>query len=89
MLANLVRKDGGKITSNLASDKYQSMFVLGTSSGMLKIFSLKGYELEVHDAHDHEIIKVGLVPNKGLLVSIDSNNILKLWRLEDLDDCEI
>jgi hypothetical protein len=89
MLANLVKKDGGKITSNLASDKYQSMFVLGTSSGMLKIFSLKGYELEVHDAHDNEIIKVGLVPNKGLLVSIDSNNILKLWRLEDLDDCEI
>jgi hypothetical protein len=65
------------------------MFALGTSSGMLKIFSLKGYELEVHDAHDHAIIKVGLFPNKGLLVSIDFNNILKLWRLEDLDDCEI
>ena len=56
---------------------------------MLKIFSLKGYELEVYDAHDHEIIKVGLVPNRGFLVSIDSNNILKLWKLSDLSDCEI
>jgi WD40 repeat protein len=56
---------------------------------MLKIFSLKGYELEVFDAHDYEIIQVALVPNRGLLVSIDSNNILKLWTLSDLDDCEI
>ena len=65
------------------------MFALGTSTGMLKLFSLKGYELEVYDAHDDEILKVGFVPNKGLLVSIDSSNILKLWLLSDLDDCEI
>lgn len=56
---------------------------------MLKLFSLKGYEVEVYDAHDDEIIKLGFVPNKGLLVSIDSGNILKLWLLSDLDDCEI
>ena len=48
------------------------MFALGTSSGMLKFFSLKGYEIEVYDAHDDPIIKVGFVPNRGLLVSIDS-----------------
>jgi WD40 repeat protein len=65
------------------------MFALGTSAGLLKLFSLKGYELEVYDAHDDAIIKLGFVPNKGLLVSIDSENLLKLWLLSDLDDCEI
>jgi hypothetical protein len=65
------------------------MFALGTNSGMLKIFSLKGYEMEVHDAHDDPIVKVGFVPNKGFLVSIDNQNVFKLWKLADLDDCEI
>lgn len=72
MLSGLKMKDGGKVSSNLAQDRYQSMFALGTSSGMLKLFSLKGYEIEVYDAHDDPIIKVGFVPNRGLLVSIDS-----------------
>ena len=65
------------------------MLALGTSSGMLKIFSLKGYELEIYDAHDDEILWVGFVPNQGLLVSIDVTNMLKLWDLEDLSNCEI
>ena len=58
------------------------MLALGTSSGMLKIFSLKGYELEIYDAHDDEILWVAFVPNQGLLVSIDVTNMLKLWDLE-------
>ena len=65
------------------------MLALGTSSGTLKIFSLKGYELEVYDAHDDEISWVAFVPNQGLLVSIDVTNMLKLWDLEDLSNCEI
>jgi WD40 repeat protein len=65
------------------------MFALGTSSGMIKLFSLKGYELEIHDAHDNAIHKLAFFPNKGFLVSIDITNLLKLWRLSDLDDCEI
>ena len=83
------KKDAGKVSSNLASDRLQAMLALGTSSGMLKIFNLKGYELEVYDAHDDEIIWVAFVPNQGLLVSIDVTNMLKLWSLEDLSNCEI
>ena len=65
------------------------MFAMGTSAGMLKIVSLKGYEQEIYDAHDFEINQVGFVPNQGYLVSIDVSNMLKLWKLDDLDDCEI
>ena len=85
----VIKRDSGKVSSNLASDKYQAMLAMGTSTGMIKIFSLKGYELEVYDAHDDEIIWVAFVPNKGLLVSIDVTNILKLWDLKDLSNCEI
>ena len=83
------KRDSGKVSSNLASDKYQATLAMGTSTGMIKIFSLKGYELEVYDAHDDEIIWVAFVPNKGLLVSIDVTNMLKLWDLKDLSNCEI
>ena len=66
------------------------MLAMGTSTGIIKIFSLKGYEQEIYDAHDHEICLVGFVPNKGLLVSIDVTNVLKLWDMEEgLDDCEV
>ena len=37
-------KDAGKVSSNLATDHYQSMLAMGTSTGIIKIFSLKGYE---------------------------------------------
>ena len=82
-------KDAGKVSSNLAMDRYQSMLAMGTSTGILKIFSLKGYEQEIYDAHDYEICHIAFVPNCGLLVSIDITNMLKLWDLEDLDDCEV
>ena len=82
-------KDAGKVSSNLACDRLQAMFALGTSSGMIKIFSLKGYELDVYDAHDEEIRHVAFVPNQGKLVTIDVTNMLKLWDLEELSDCEV
>ena len=82
-------KDAGKVSSNLATDRYQSMLAMGTSTGIIKIFSLKGYEQEIYDAHDYEICHVAFVPNEGLLVSIDVTNMLKLWDMEDLDDCEV
>ena len=85
----MTAKDSGKISSNLASDRYQGMLAMGTSTGILKIFSLKGYEQEIYDAHDHEINHVAFVPNQGLLISIDISNLLKLWDMEDLDDCEV
>ena len=65
------------------------MLAVGTSTGIIKIFSLKGYELEVYDAHDYEISWVAFAPNKGFLLSIDITNVLKLWDLRDLSDCEI
>lgn len=83
------KKDAGKVSSNLASDRLQAMLALGTNAGMLKIFSLKGYELDIYDAHDDEIRHVGFVPNQGKLVSIDVTNMLKLWDLNDLSDCEV
>ena len=49
-------KDAGKVSSNLAIDRYQSMLAMGTSTGIIKIFSLKGYEQEIYDAHDYEIL---------------------------------
>ena len=85
----MLRKDGGKISSNLAVDRYQGMFALGTSAGMLKMFSLKGYEQVCYDAHDFEINKLGFVPNQGFLVSIDLTNMLKIWNLRDLGDCQV
>ena len=77
------------MSSNLATDHYQSMLAMGTSTGIIKIFSLKGYEQEIYDAHDYEICHLTFVPNRGLLVSIDVTNMLKLWKMEDLDDCEV
>lgn len=65
------------------------MLAVGTSLGVIKIFSLKGYEHDVTFAHDAEILWLAFVPNKGQMVSIDSTNMLKLWNLEDLDDCEL
>ena len=65
------------------------MLALGTTAGVIKIFSLKGYELEIYDAHDEEISWVAFVPNQGLLVSIDVTNMLKVWSLEDLSNCEV
>ena len=32
---------------------------------------------------------VAFVPNQGLLISVDVTNMLKLWNMEDLDDCEV
>ena len=87
--SNYGLKDGGKVSSNLAVDKYQSMMALGTSTGIIKIFNLKGYELEIYDAHDFEINHLAFVPNRGQLVSIDVTNMLKLWEMEDLTDCEV
>lgn len=59
----MTNKDAGKISSNLASDRYQQILAMGTSTGIIKIFSLKGYEQEIYDAHDHEISLVAFVPN--------------------------
>lgn len=39
------------ITSNLACDKYLGLMAYGTFSGHIKLFSLKGYEQEVYNAH--------------------------------------
>ena len=41
------------ITSNLAYDKYQGLMAYGTKDGHIKLFSLKGYEQEVFNAHDN------------------------------------
>ena len=37
----------GRIKSNLACDRYQSMLAVGTSDGLIKLFNLKGYEQEI------------------------------------------
>ena len=62
------------------------MLAIGTSTGTIKIFSLKGYEQEIFCAHDYEINLMTFVPNKGRLISIDTQNIFKLWDLENFDD---
>ncbi len=60
------------------------MLAVGTCDGQIKIWSLKGYEQEINQAHDASILLLQFVPNQGLLLSVDSLNILKVWNLEDL-----
>ena len=64
------------------------MLAVGTNNGTIKIFSLKGYEQEILDAHNDEIRLMTFVPNKGKLVSIDSMNNLKLWNLTNIEQPE-
>jgi len=39
------------------------------------------------DAHDGEITWLQFVPNDGMLVSLDDTNLMKIWKLDDLEDC--
>ena len=71
-----------EISSNLAFDTYQSIFCVGTKSGALHLFSLKGYEQSEPRAHRSSVLFTQFCPNKGILLSVDSSNILKTWLLE-------
>ena len=51
---------------------------------MIKIFSLKGYEHEIYDAHSCEIKFVAFQPNKGFLAAIDELNSISVWDLSNL-----
>lgn len=74
----------GRIKSNLAVDKYQSLLAMGTSDGQIKLISLKGYEQEIDQAHIYPIIWIQFVPNQGKLISIDVQNFIKMWDLQTL-----
>ncbi len=72
------------VTSNMALDRYQSMFAIATYNGMIKIFNLKGYETDIQKAHDTQIVWLTFVPNQGILISIDVQRILKMWDLRNV-----
>jgi hypothetical protein len=64
------------------------MLALGLSSGSIKIMSLKGYEQEIYRAHESEVKRLAFIPNKGFLISVDDCLNLKLWNLQDLEECD-
>lgn len=65
------------ITSNLAYDKYQGLFAYGTRDGHIKMYSMKGYEQEVLNAHDNiPVMFITFVPGECILFSIDARNRL-------------
>ena len=53
---------------------------------MIKLFSLKGYEYELYDAHPSNIRFVTFIPNQGYMASIDDTNEIRLWNLRDLTE---
>lgn len=74
------------VSTNLAYDKYQGLMAYGTSTKVIKIISLKGYEFEIYEAHDVSIRFLAFVPNQGVLVSIDDSNEVRVWNLKDLTE---
>ena len=52
---------------------------------MIKIISLKGYEYEIYEAHEVGIRALTFIPNEGVLISIDEENEVGLWDLQDLE----
>lgn len=55
------------------------MLAYGTKSGMIKVWSLKGYEYEIYEAHSESVRSLAFIPNQGLLVSIDDGNEVAVW----------
>ena len=75
-----------RITTNMAYDKYQGLLAYGTSTKIIKVFSLKGYEFEIYDAHEASLRALTFIPNQGVLVSVDDNNEVAVWDLTDLEN---
>ncbi len=48
--------------------------------------SLKGYEFEINEAHSSAIRFLTFIPNTGILVSIDDNNVIRQWNLKNLGE---
>lgn len=57
---------------------------MGTSSRIIKIISLKGYEFEIYEAHQAGIRLLTFIPNEGVMISVDDYNEVAVWNLKDL-----
>jgi hypothetical protein len=53
---------------------------------MIKLISLNGKEQDIVDAHDSAICGIALIPNQGILVSIDESNEVAVRNLKALDE---
>jgi WD40 repeat protein len=57
---------------------------MGTSTRIIKIISLKGYEFEIYEAHQAGIRLLTFIPNEGIMISVDDDNEVAVWNLKDL-----
>lgn len=74
-----------KVCTNLAFDKHQGLLAYGTEDRVIKVLNLKGYEYELYEAHLTKVRYLTLIPNEGVMVSIDEESEVAIWDLRELD----